>query len=95
MWKFLKDKGVREVKNLHALGQNRSSMLPESVQSKINEATVIAVGPGARSKDGTSMPMAVSVGDRVMLPEYGGTSVKLGDDEFHVFRDEDIIGILK
>ncbi|CAK0811379.1 unnamed protein product [Prorocentrum cordatum] len=28
MWKFVKDRSVREVKNLHALAQNRSSMQP-------------------------------------------------------------------
>merc|ERR1712046_556365 len=65
-------------------------MLPESVQAKINEATVVAVGPGGRTKDGDTIPMAVKVGDKVMLPEYGGTAVKLNDEEFHVFRDEDI-----
>merc|ERR1712216_510209 len=70
-------------------------MLPESVQAKINEATVIAVGPGGRAKDGATIPMAVKVGDKVMLPEYGGTALKLNDEEYHVFRDEDIIGILQ
>jgi len=30
-----------------------------------------------------------------MLPEYGGSKVELGEEEFHVFRDEDIVGILQ
>ncbi|GLT55483.1 hypothetical protein SLA2020_286000 [Shorea laevis] len=33
-------------------------------------------------------------GDTVLLPEFGGTQVKLGDKEFHLFRDEDILGTL-
>merc|ERR1712196_341068 len=67
-------------------------LLPESVQSKVNEGSVVAVGPGGRTRDGEPLPMSVNVGDSVLLPEYGGTSVKFGDDEYHLFRDEDILG---
>ena len=66
--------------------------LPDSAQAKPNEAEVVAVGPGAKNQDGAVMEMSVSVGDKVLLPEFGGTEVKLGDDTFHLFRDEDILG---
>ena len=46
-------------------------------QSKVNEGTVEAVGPGARDKDGGLIPMALKVGDAVLLPEYGGQVVKV------------------
>merc|ERR1712046_60032 len=69
-------------------------MLPESAQAKVNEATVVAVGPGKFSTTGNTIPMSVSVGDKVMLPEYGGNLLKLDEEEYFVFRDEDIIGIL-
>jgi chaperonin GroES len=59
---------------------------------KLNEGEVVAVGKGALSKDGSLLPMNVSVGDRVMLPEYGGHSVKIGEEELFLFRDEDILG---
>ena len=59
---------------------------------KLNEGEVVAVGPGALSKDGKLMAMNVVVGDRVLLPEYGGHSVKIGEDELFLFRDEDILG---
>jgi chaperonin GroES len=65
---------------------------PESAQSKPNEAEVIAVGPGAKNAEGNTIAMSVKPGDKVLLPEYGGTEVKLGDDTFHLFRDEDILG---
>ena len=29
----------------------------------------------------------VAVGDRVLLPEYGGHNVKVGEDEFTLYRD--------
>ena len=39
---------------------------------------MVAVGPGARnSSTGAHIPMSVAVGDKVMLPEYGGSKVEL------------------
>ncbi|TYZ60613.1 hypothetical protein PybrP1_004281 [[Pythium] brassicae (nom. inval.)] len=45
--------------------------------------------------DGTLIPVQSAVGDKVLLPEYGGSLIKLGSDEFHLFRDEDILGKLQ
>lgn len=42
--------------------------LPESSVEKLNEAKVLAVGPGAFDKNGARVPMGVAVGDRVLIP---------------------------
>jgi chaperonin GroES len=44
------------------------------------EATVIAVGPGAPDKDGKIVPTTVKAGDKVLLPGWGGNSIKLGEE---------------
>ena len=62
---------------------------------QLNSGKVVAVGPGARDRNGNLIPVAFKEGDNVLLPEYGGTQVKLHDDkEYHLFRDEDILGTL-
>ena len=43
--------------------------LPESSVKELNEATVLAVGPGALDKDGKRMPMGVKEGDKVLIPQ--------------------------
>ena len=70
-------------------------LLPESTQSKLNEGVVLAVGPGKRDKDGTLLPMGVQVDDKVLLPQYGGSEIEIEDEEFVLFRDDDIMGVLK
>lgn len=40
------------------------------------------MGPGTRDKAGNTIPVAVKEGDTVLLPEYGGTQVKLGEKEY-------------
>merc|ERR1712124_31180 len=66
-------------------------ILPDSAVSKINEGTVVAVGPGARATDGSVIPMSVKEGDKVLLPEYGGTKVTVDDKEFTLFRDSELV----
>ncbi|KXZ56851.1 hypothetical protein GPECTOR_1g768 [Gonium pectorale] len=70
-------------------------LLPESALQKVNEGRVIAVGPGRRTKEGELLPVSVKEGDRVLLPEYGGSQIKLGDKELYLYRDEELLGILK
>ena len=57
-----------------------------------NEGEVVAVGPGERDVTGTLHATTLATGDKVLLPEYGGTKVKMGDDEVFIFRESDILG---
>ncbi|KAK3488135.1 chaperonin 10-like protein [Neurospora hispaniola] len=63
--------------------------LPESSVKDLNEAKVLAVGPGALDKDGKRLPMGVNAGDRVLIPQYGGSPVKVGEEEYTLFRDSE------
>lgn len=55
--------------------------LPSSATSSpLPEATVIAVGPGAPNKEGRIVPTAVKAGDRVLLPGWGGNTIKVGEE---------------
>ncbi|CAJ0956660.1 unnamed protein product, partial [Mesorhabditis belari] len=67
-------------------------MLPEKSQGKVLEATVVAAGPGLRNEQGVTVPMNVKVGDRVLLPEFGGTKVLLEEKEYTILRESDILG---
>uniref|UniRef100_A0A8C5RC16 10 kDa heat shock protein, mitochondrial n=1 Tax=Laticauda laticaudata TaxID=8630 RepID=A0A8C5RC16_LATLA len=59
-------------------------MIPEKSQGKVLQATVVAVGSGSKSKDGNIQPISVKVGEKVLLPEYGGTKVILDDKVFYI-----------
>jgi len=67
-------------------------LIPEKAQGKVLEATVVAVGPGSRTDSGSLVPVSVGVGDKVLLPEYGGTKLNINDQEMFLFRDTDILG---
>ena len=55
-------------------------MPTSATNSPLPEALVIAVGPGAPNKDGKIVAPDVKAGDRVLLPGWGGNSIKVGED---------------
>lgn len=43
-------------------------------------------------QDGSFAPVAVKIGEKVLLPEYGGTKVELEDNaEYQLYRESDIL----
>jgi chaperonin GroES len=60
----------------------------------LNYGVVLEAGPGAHDINGKLLPVSVKVGDTVLLPEFGGTTVKLGEQELILFKDTDIIAKL-
>uniref|UniRef100_A0A2P2IQN6 Protein groES n=1 Tax=Rhizophora mucronata TaxID=61149 RepID=A0A2P2IQN6_RHIMU len=59
-------------------------LLPET-STKLNSGKVVSVGPGLKTNEGKTIPTSVKEGDTVLLPEYGGTQVKLNDKEYVMF----------
>lgn len=50
--------------------------LPETAVKELNEAKVLAVGPGLMDKDGKRLAMGVKAGDRVLIPQVRRMGVK-------------------
>ena len=66
-------------------------VLPDTVKEKPQEGEVLAVGPGRLSDDGKRIAMDVKVGDRVLYAKYGGTEIKVEDEEVVILRESDIL----
>jgi chaperonin GroES len=70
-------------------------VLPDTAKEKPQEGEVIAVGSGRRLDNGSVVPLEVKVGDRVIFAKYGGTEVKIDDEEYLILRESDILAIKK
>ena len=66
-------------------------VLPDTAKEKPQEGEVLAVGPGRLSEDGKRIAVDVKVGDIVLYAKYGGTDIKVEDDELVILRESDIL----
>lgn len=84
------------VQKAEAITKTSSGILiPEKSIAKVLVGKVVAVGDGPRTESGTTAPLAVAVGDEVLLPEFGGTKVTLDEKEYVLFRDSELLGKFK
>lgn len=68
-------------------------ILPGTAKEKPQVAEVVAVGPGGEV-DGHNIVMTVKAGDKVITNKYSGTEVKLGNDEYVIVRQGDILATI-
>ena len=68
-------------------------VLPESAKEKPQEGTVIFVGSGRVLDSGTKVPVEVKVGDKVIYSKYGGTEIKIEDEEYIILSERDILAV--
>ena len=69
-------------------------IIPDTAKEKPQEGKVIAVGPGAKSEDGKTIPMDVKVGDLVLFGKWSGTEVKVDGKEYSIMKESDIMGVV-
>ena len=65
--------------------------LPDTAKEKPQEGEVLAVGPGRLTEDGKRIAMDIKVGDIVIYSKYGGTEIKVKDEELIILREGDIL----
>jgi chaperonin GroES len=68
-------------------------ILPDSAQKRPQEGKVIAVGDGKTLDSGETEPVPVKVGDIVVYPEYGGTEIKIEDEEYLLIDADSILAV--
>ena len=69
-------------------------ILTSKTQEKPQEAEVVAVGPGGMV-DGKEVTMQVKVGDKVIFSKYAGNVVLLGEEEFIIVKQNDILAVVE
>lgn len=66
-------------------------VLPDSAQDKPQRGEVVAVGEGHVNQKGEKIALTVKEGDRVIFSSYAGDEIKVGNDEFLLLRESDIL----
>src|ERR671938_507491 len=70
-------------------------IIPDTAKEKAQVGEVVAVGEGKVREDGTRQPLDVKVGDTVLFGKYGGADAKIDGEEYVIFREEELYGIIQ
>ena len=82
------------IKPLEAQEKTASGIvLPDSAKEKPQIGIVMAVGDGKIVK-GEKHPVVVKVGQKVMYKKWGGNEVKVGQEEWTLVSQDDILAIV-
>ena len=69
--------------------------LPDSAKEKPQQAKVIAVGDGRLLDDGSRAPFQVKKGDKVIIGKWGGSDIKVRDEEYTIMSEDEILAIVE
>lgn len=70
-------------------------VLPETAKDKPARGTIVALGTGRLLDDGSRADFQVKVGDRVLFTQYAPETIKFGDEELLLMREEDILAVIE
>ena len=69
--------------------------LPDAAKEKPKQGKVLAVGDGRMIEaTGERLVPAVKPDDVVIFASYAGTEIKVGNEEYIIMREEDILAII-
>ena len=68
--------------------------LPETAKEKPQMGLVMAVGEGEVTPKGEVRKMTVKVGQKVMYKKWGGNEIKVGNEEWTIVEEKDILAIV-
>jgi chaperonin GroES len=84
------------VKRLEEEEERRGGIIiPDTAKEKPQRGKVIAVGNGKILESGQRVPVDIKVGDQVLFGKWGGNDIKLGDEEYLILEEKDVLGIIE
>jgi chaperonin GroES len=71
-------------------------VIPDTVEKEKSErGKIIAVGPGRVTDEGKIIPLGVKKGQIVIFAKYGPDEIKVGNKEYYIIKEENILAILE
>ena len=70
-------------------------VVPDMGKERPEMGTVLAVGPGRISTDGTLIPNKLEEGVIVMVPKFGAQVVVVENETYIIASENDVLGIIK
>ena len=70
-------------------------IVPDAGGERPEMGTILAVGPGRISTNGTLIPNKLEIGVTVMVPKFGAQKVEIENEMYIMASENDVLGIIK
>lgn len=71
-------------------------VIPDTIEKEKSErGKVIAVGPGKTTDQGKLIPLSVKKGQTIIFSKYGPDEIKVGEKEYYIIKEDNILAILE
>src|SRR5262245_6204673 len=81
------------IKRAEEAEETRSGLyIPDTAKEKPQQGEVIAVGAGRILESGKRIPPDLKVGDDVLFGKNAGMDALIGDDEYVIMQEREILG---
>ena len=83
------------IRRIEAQAQTAGGIIiPDTAQEKPQEGEIVSAGSGARTEDGTLIPLDVKAGDRILFGKWSGAEIKIGGEDLIIMKESDILGVV-
>ena len=69
--------------------------LPDSAKDKPTRGTIVSIGDGKLLDDGSRSELQVQVGDHVLFTSYAGENIEIGDTEYLLMSESDVLAVIE
>ncbi|MGH9659993.1 MAG: co-chaperone GroES [Bryobacteraceae bacterium] len=69
-------------------------IIPDSAKEKPQQGEVIAAGNGKVLETGERVALVVKAGDRILFGKYSGSEVRIDNEDYIIFKEDEILGVL-
>jgi chaperonin GroES len=70
-------------------------VLPDTAKEKPKQGRIVSLGDGKLLDNGKRAKFQVKEGDRVLFTSYAGNEVKIGNEEYLIMTEEDILAVVE
>src|SRR5438445_12131332 len=68
-------------------------IIPDTAKEKAQEGKVVALGTGKIDENGKKIDFTEKKGDKVLISKYGGTEIKIDDQNYLIMHEDYIFGM--
>ena len=69
--------------------------IPDSAKEKPTTGEVMAIGDGGIDDAGKLVKMVVKIGQKVLYKKWGGNEIKVGNEEWMLIQQKDLMAIIE